>query len=199
MTLDFLLSALLTYKYVLLFPLAAVEGPLVALISGFFVSTGTFELIPAFSILFFADFLTDMFYFLLGRKGRNSSLMKRFEKRMTYQHFSAMEGYWKSHVFLATLISKWAYGLSTPLLISAGIADVSAPRFFLSSGIIIVVQYSVLMGLGMYFGNSIQRISDSIALVSTIVTIILIVFFGVSFFLARSAKQMLKKIEKESK
>lgn len=62
-----LVHVLANYGYVILLPIAVVEGPLAAVIAGAFVASGEFDFFTAFLLLCLADIVGDVLYYSLGR------------------------------------------------------------------------------------------------------------------------------------
>lgn len=65
--LEQLVQLLAHYGYVVLFPIAVIEGPLAALFAGAFVASGEFDFVAVFFLLVAADSLGDTLYYTLGR------------------------------------------------------------------------------------------------------------------------------------
>ena len=66
---EVLLSLLEAHPYLWLFPLAVVEGPLVAMVAGSMVSLGLVSWPLAYALVVAADLLGDTTFYLLGRFG----------------------------------------------------------------------------------------------------------------------------------
>jgi len=71
---------LLQYRYLALFPLACIEGPILALVVGFMVHLGYFSFIPAYFIMVLGDFVPDSVYYFIGRFGDKEKLIKAILK-----------------------------------------------------------------------------------------------------------------------
>jgi membrane protein DedA with SNARE-associated domain len=166
-----LLALLHAYKYAILFPLAFVEGPAVALVCGTLIAAGYLAPLPTYVILFFGDFVPDTLYFWLGHVTRRSAFVQRQLSRAGFQgqRLAAIERLWHRHTFKAVLVSKWALGLSTPLLMSGGIARVSLREFLTCAVPIILFQYGVLLTLGYEFGSSFNVLQASLHTIGFIV------------------------------
>ena len=119
---DFILNLILTYRYFILFPLACIEGPILALVVGFLVKLGYFNIIPAFLLMFFGDLIPDIIYYFIGRFSNRRKFSEKQPSRFKFvnEQFSAIEKLWHHHSWKTMFLSKIAYGLSTPLLICAG-------------------------------------------------------------------------------
>src|SRR4051812_19585297 len=72
-----LIGILIKYRYVALFPLAVIEGLIVALAVGFMVRLGYFSFIPAYGVMILGDFIPDSLYYAIGRYGNRTQTMER--------------------------------------------------------------------------------------------------------------------------
>ena len=147
---DGVIGLIIQYKYLILFPLAAVEGPAVSLVAGLLASMGYLELVPAFCMILMGDFLPDIGYYLIGRHARSRPFFDRFttERAFVAKHLPVLETLWHEHGRKTMVISKLAYGLSTPLLMSAGFTNMPANRYVAYVLPISLLKCMVIMGLG---------------------------------------------------
>ncbi|HUZ60693.1 MAG TPA: hypothetical protein VMU83_18125, partial [Hanamia sp.] len=60
---------LLKFRYVILFPLAVVEGPILAVIAGFLCTEGYLNLFIVYTIIVLGDITGDTICYLFGRWG----------------------------------------------------------------------------------------------------------------------------------
>ena len=148
-------TLILEYRYLFLFPLAFFEGPIVSFIVGFFVSTGHFEFVPAYLILLAGDLVPDAIYFGLGRHGESRKFVRRIMRRhgIGFEQYALMRRLWHVHGVKTMFLSKLAYGLSTPFLISAGLVGLPWRRYLPMVMTVSAIQYAILLSLGYYFGN----------------------------------------------
>jgi len=65
-----LIQWLLDYRYFILFPIVAIEGPIATLIAGFLVFLGKFNFLVVYGLIIAADLAGDTLYYLLGRGGK---------------------------------------------------------------------------------------------------------------------------------
>ncbi len=184
MTPESIIALLEAYRYWILFPLACIEGPIVSLATGFLISTNYFRFWWALAVIVPGDVLPDLLYYCIGRFAGNSgfAVRNRHKIGLTPERLQRIESLWSVHAVKLMMISKWAYGLSTPLLITAGMSRVNISVFVLLSTVLSVLQYSILLFLGWKFGESIQSISRSFEAVSIIATVALglsIVAYGI--------------------
>jgi len=182
---------LLAYRYWILFPLALVEGPVVSIIAGLLVAHGTFALLPTFIIIFLGDSIPDALFYVIGRLSHRGNFLKRFGHRfgITEHRLAAMERLWQHHTAKSVMLSKWAYGLSTPLLLSAGLVRLPARKYFSYVVPLAMAQSAALLAIGYYFGSSYQIISKYIEGAGWIISAGVAVFLFIYFFASRYAKR----------
>lgn len=184
-------ALLLAYRYWILFPLALVEGPVVSIIAGLLVSHGTFALVPTFIILFLGDAIPDALYYSIGRLSHRGNFLKRHGHRfgITEHRLAAMERLWRHHTAKSVMLSKWAYGLSTALLLSAGLVRLPARKYFSYVVPLAMAQSAALLAIGYYFGSSYQLVSKYIEGAGWIVAAGVVIFLVIYFFATRYAKR----------
>lgn len=158
MTLDQLTLLLLEYRYWVLFPLACIEGPLVAFVVGSLVAVKFFNLFGAFAILLAGDVIPDVAYYLIGHYGQKSERVTRKVAKLKGAGFSAhsLLVLWRRRGFRMMVLSKLAYGLSTALLISAGLSRMPFSRFILYAFPVSVLQYGLCLAGGYYLGATLS-------------------------------------------
>src|ERR1700681_839043 len=76
---DHLINLLAHYKYLILFPLAIVEGPILAVIAGFLCSRGFLNPFLVFPVIVLGDITGDTMCYPLGRWG-----VPKFIKKISY-------------------------------------------------------------------------------------------------------------------
>ena len=102
---------------------------------------------------------------------------------------------WHTHTVKAMMITKFSYGLSTPLLITAGLVHVSFNKFWKLSALLAFMQYSVLVGLGYFFGGYIMEVQSTMVRVQIAVAAAAVVFVAYYVFTTRVRKTFGKDFE----
>ena len=171
-----LTELILTYRYAILLPLAIVEGPLVALASGFLISLGYLELLPVIGVMILGDLVPDSLYYYFGLRGHQKGFASRYIARTAFvaTHLELLQKFWTTHPGKTMFLSKLAYGLSIPLLISAGFVKMSYRTFITYSIPVTIFQYGIIMAAGYYLGHSYQSASKYIEWVGAGITVILV-------------------------
>jgi membrane-associated protein len=172
-----MISLLLTYKYIILIPLAVIEGPIVSVICGFLVTLGVFNPLLVYMVMVIGDIAGDGIIYYIGYSG------KRFLKyfRVTEEKLEKAKTYFHENHKKAIFMSKLVHGIGFTGLIAAGASHVPYKRYFLTCTLISVVQSAVMLTVGILFGHAYVQIGKYLdyyaAGVSVLVLIILLIIF----------------------
>jgi len=194
-----LISLILQYKYLILLPLAAIEGPVLALVAGFLIYLGYLQFFPVYLILILGDVIPDVIYYFVGHFGSKSKLIEKYKTRwgMIYRNLGLIESLWQHHPVKTMILTKWAYGLSTPLLISAGLVGMSLRRFVSYTLPISIVNYAVILTVGYYLGHSYQLAEKYLEYAGIIVAIALVPFVFVYSYVSKYARAKVVELEQK--
>lgn len=179
---DHIISLLLQYKYFILFPLAIIEGPILAVIAGFLCANGLLNPYLAFPIIVCGDIIGDSIMYSLGRFGVPPSL-KRFAKRMGFKadKINQVRAYFNANPNRTISLSKVALGIGFTGIYLAGNSKVPYKRFITICFLTSVAQFIIYMGIGLLFGGAYQRINHYIDFLTAFIVVmalsILIFFF----------------------
>lgn len=194
--------------YIVLFPLALFEGPVLALFVGFLVRFGYLEIFAAYAVMVAGDFFPDSLYYYIGRLAHTKGWIEKLAKKFTSKNSTIVENravidnLWQNHGKKMMLFSKQAYGLSTVLLISAGTANMSYRRFLKYAFPITLAQYVVFIGLGYLLGYSYAIAGPYIDYIRWFLAAIAIGFIVAYVFIQKRVRKnfmLLEKKEGESK
>lgn len=187
------------YKYLILFPLAALEGPVVSLVVGFLIYGRYLDFFPAFGILILGDLIPDTAYYLLGRFGEKKKIIEKYGNNSKFisNNYEIVKKLWENHGFKTMFFSKLAYGLSTPFLISAGFANIP-PRKFISFALpVTLFQYAVLMAIGYYLGRSYELAIVYVKDVQLVFAALIVAAVFVYIIFYKYAERQISKMENE--
>jgi membrane protein DedA with SNARE-associated domain len=177
-----MLAILLQYRYFILLPITIIEGPVVSFIVGYLIYLGYLSLLPSAILLFLGDLIPDAGYYFLGYFADRSPFIKKGMQRFKLlgddAHF--LKSMWHTHTKKTLVFSKLAYGLSTPLIISAGIAKYPFRTFVTGTMSITILQYGTLMTLGYYFGASYEAVGAQLKEVGILIAVVAVIaiFYG---------------------
>lgn len=173
---------LIQYRYLLLFPIMVVEGPIITIIAGFLVSLGYLDFTATCLLAVTADLVGDTLYYVAGRIGTNRFL-ERWTPRLrnAWEKIEGLRSHFKRHVGKTLLMGKLTHGAGGLILLTAGAVRIPFATFFWFNLLGTLPKSLLLLLLGYYFGHSYRRIGtylDEIALLTTS----LVLLAGVAFF-----------------
>jgi membrane protein DedA with SNARE-associated domain len=175
-----ILSLLITYRYLIIFPLGVIEGPIIAVICGLLVTLGILDWYVAYPLLVFADALGDWAYYALGRFGR--PLIKRWGRYIgaTPERLEQAHKHFKLNHFKMVAASKLIHAGGFLGIITAGTLKIPFLRFALQCLVISILQTGVLFVVGIFFGSAYERIGhylDYYAAGTAVVVLIIATYF----------------------
>jgi membrane-associated protein len=179
-----LLPLLIQYKYLILFPIIAIEGPLSTVLAGFLASMGLMNFFVAYAVIVAGDLAGDSLYFALGYWGREK-FIRRWGKFLgiTVEKTERLEKHFRSHAGKTIIIGKISHIFGVVVLLAAGLAKIKFREFFKFDFIATIPKSLILIFTGYYFGKTaIRSIKslDAVALQTFFVTLLLIaVYFAI--------------------
>jgi membrane protein DedA with SNARE-associated domain len=180
---DHIVNLLIQYKYLLIFPLAIVEGPIIAVIAGFLCTSGFLNPYLVFPIIVIGDLIGDTICYLLGRWG-----VPKFIKRFSYRFGLSNEKIDRARLFFdsnpnATIsISKITLGIGVAGIYIAGNVGVPYKKFIRICLVTSFLQYVIYLSIGLLFGHAYIRINHYLnyfASFSIITVLAFIVFISI--------------------
>lgn len=155
-----ILVAIPVLKYVLLFLLTIVEGPLVAMVAGLFASLGFFNLILAYLVILAGDLVSDSLYYSIGFWGREKVIKKygRFIllDQTKLHKFETLVRY---HSVKVLVIGKLTHFAGVPVLLAAGLVRIPYRKFIWYDMLATLPKSLIFLLLGFYFGSLTGTIS----------------------------------------
>ncbi|MEI6528560.1 MAG: VTT domain-containing protein [bacterium] len=177
------LLLLLKYKYLVLFPSAVLEGPLVSLIVGFLIRTDVLSFWLSFLILILGDIIPDTIFYCIGYFGRDTKFVRKHitNSKFFSGHLSVIEKLWSNHGRKTMFLGKLAYGMALPFLVSAGLAKMPFKKFITYAVPVSVIQYGTIVLVGYLLGHSFQIASGYIGaiyyLLAAVVVISIVIYY----------------------
>ncbi|PIR94944.1 hypothetical protein COT95_01415 [Candidatus Falkowbacteria bacterium CG10_big_fil_rev_8_21_14_0_10_37_6] len=195
---NYIISLIINNGYLILFPIAAIEGPIVSLAVGFLVSLGYFDFLLAYIILIFGDLVPDIIYYYFGRFGNKQKFVEKYGNRfgLNLQNFGHLENLWHNHGKKVMFLSKLSYGLSTPFLISSGLVNLPFKKFLAYALPVTFLQYAVIMTIGYVLGNSYLSAMPYIQDAGIIILIVAIIFVAGYILFSQYVRRKIIEMEK---
>jgi len=152
---------LIAYKYLILFPIVVIEGPIATVISGFIASLGYMNFVIAYLVIVAGDVTGDCLYYAMGRFGREH-FVERWGKYigLNPQRVIHVEKHFDKHGSKTLFIGKMAHGIGSIFLVAAGLARMPFSKFVSANLIATFVKSLVLIMIGYYFGEAIKKINS---------------------------------------
>lgn len=172
---------LLIYKYLVLFPVAVLEGPIAAIVAGYFSSLGFLNVYAAYLILVIGDLIGDYSYYAMGRWG-GAPFLKRWGRYLGVgkKQVQKLECAFERHTAKTLLLGKLTQGVGAFVLIAAGIARISVAEFIWYNFLATVPKSLALLLIGVFYGQSYMLIKHYLhytALVMVAATLLLLVTY----------------------
>ena len=170
---EHLLHLLLEYKYLILFPLAIVEGPALAVVAGFLCMNKILNPFIVFPIIISGDMVGDSLCYTLGRFGVPALLKKAaIWLGVNGEKIQSTRAYFDTNPIKTISLSKIALGIGFAGIYLAGHVRIPYVKFILICFCTSVLQYIVYLGIGLLFGNAYLLINGYINLFSAILIIL---------------------------
>ena len=153
-------------RYWILVPLALLEGPTVAFVTGVLASRGYVNLWVAYGLFIAKDLVVDGAFYLCGRffaQGRLVATMLR-RANVTAEEMEHVHSLWNRRGWRTMAIGKLSWGLTPAFLAAAGMVAVPPARFFRYAAGVALVQYAALLLLGYSLGREPSGMSTAIRL-----------------------------------
>lgn len=182
-------------KYLSLIPLGFIEGPIVSTFSGYLARLGYLNLLMVIIIFVFVDILSDSFYYFLGRLSAKNKLIQAFFNKKLSGKKLVFVNLWETHFFLMMFFGKIAYGISIPIIMSAGALNISAKKFFTLSIPISVLQTSTFVILGYMLGEVYYLAIDYVKYPIFFISLVLSITFILIFYIKTQTKNILTEKE----
>jgi membrane protein DedA with SNARE-associated domain len=184
-----IVDLLIQYKYVILFPLAIVEGPILAIIGGFLCTSGFLNPYIIYPLILTGDMIGDSLVYILGRWGV-PGFLKRIARRfgLATPNIEPIRTYFNSNPKKTISLSKITLGIGFAGLYVAGNARIPYNKFIGICLITSALQYVVYMSIGLLFGAAYKQISHYLDFVSALIFVLALAIILVYFVKSRRKK-----------
>jgi membrane-associated protein len=182
---DTLIYCLTTYKYALLFPLAVIEGPVLAILVGWLCAAGIFRIAPAYGILILGDMVGDSGFYLLGRMTADGRF-ERFAAKLGFgaRRIERVRRWFRENPVRTISASKISLGVGPAGLFLAGQCRIPYKTFLPVCTGVAALQYFFYLLSGMLLGHGYLILIHYLNVLSSV--IITLAAATVAFLLLRS-------------
>lgn len=174
-SLQAILSLLEHYKYLVIFPVTIIEGPIATILSGFLVSLKYLNGPFTYILLVVGDIIGDILHYLIGKHwGRER--IKKWGRFLGYNEKTEkfLENHFVHHKGKTFILSKISHGLGTAVQIAAGIARVDFWEFLWWNALATFPKTLILFLIGFYAGNSYVKINEYLGLIGLATALLLL-------------------------
>jgi membrane protein DedA with SNARE-associated domain len=153
----------------------------ILLLGGFLTAQEVIRPLPTFLIIYSGLLMTDFLLYSVGRKyGRRLVEHKRFQRIITQERLTKLEGKFKKWGALVVFFGRHLLGLRAQIFLVAGAMRMSWKKFLIVDGTSALLTITLWGGLGYVGGNSIQALRKDITNIEEIVMVILGILLGSS-------------------
>lgn len=184
-----ILALLLQYRYWMLFPIMILEGPIIAVIGGFFSASGIFNVSTVYALSILGDLTGDLLYYTIGRWGRHR-ILHRFGRYIgvTEERLRLVESHFDQHAGKTLILAKATQVTGGPALVAAGISRMSIPLFLWYNVLGTLPKSLIFVTIGYYFGANYAQIDTYIWVISIVVAVVLVALLSWYLFRRRRRK-----------
>src|SRR3989344_4113421 len=184
-----MVELLLTYKYLIMIPLAIIEGPIMSVICGFLTTLGVFNPLLIFIVMVAGDIIGDGIYYYIGYSGKK---LLRYLK-ISEEKIEKAKIYFQENHKKAIAGSKIMWGVGTVGLVAAGALHVPYKRYFRTCALYSLTQSFVMILLGVFFGQSyviIGKYLDYYTAGASIIALFVILFIFFQIYRKKENKKI---------
>lgn len=186
-TIDQLLNLLLIYKYLIIFPIAVLEGPGLSILVGVLIARGLLDPFLSYGLLILGDMVGDTLYYCMGRFGGHP-ILKRWGHliNVTEDHLSKLEHHFHFKAPAKTLILGKTQPWGAAILFAAGTAKMPYIKFVLINTGASIPKTLALVLLGYYFNQAYVALDSYLQYAGVILTVLAIPL--IAYFFLRKKK-----------
>lgn len=198
-SLEHLLTLFEHYKYLVILPIAIIEGPIIAVISGFIVSLGLANGYIVYILLLLGDLIGDSLHYVLGRYGREKRWLGRIKNFFGYDDDveNFLQRHFEMHKGKTFIVAKVSHGLGGAVQVAAGMARVNYRQFFWWNFIGTLPKSLILMLIGYYAGHSYIKINTYLGVISLATVAVFIALIVGYLLLSKFVKKHFSSVDRE--
>ena len=179
-----LVALLIQYRYLILLPIAIVEGPIVTIIAGFLCFQGHLSILPVYGIVILGDLIGDVLWYYVGY-WYGYRFVKKYGKRFGLQEekIHILEEKFHKYKHPILFFSKITNGLGFALavLFTAGLVKIPFWRFMTINFFGQFIWSGALLAIGYFFGNVYSTVSSIQEKIGISVIVVILLIIGVKY------------------
>lgn len=152
---QFLISLIFEYRYVVLFPIMVIEGPIATLVSGFLVSINLMNPFVAMPIIVVGDLVGDSIYYCIGKFGKRWRLAQWMIRKFKFESVRGrITKSYEKHGGKLLLFGKLTHAIGALFLVGAGYTGMGFFNFLWYNFIGTVIKSGILLYVGYWAGTA---------------------------------------------
>ncbi len=185
-----ILNLLSQYRYFILFPLAIVEGPILAVIAGFLCIHGFLNVFIVYPVIVVGDITGDTLCYMLGRWGV-PKFIKKIAVKLGFKaaNINRARHYFDANPNKTISLSKVTLGIGFAGIYLAGNAKIPYYKFIRICIVTSALQYIIYLGIGLLFGDAYKQISQYLNFFAAI-TIVAVLAILLIYFIRYKRKKL---------
>lgn len=153
--LEYLLELLLTYKYFIIFPIAVLEGPGLAILCGVLIARSLLNPYYTFILLLLGEIIGDAFYYCLGRFGGRPFIKKwGYLIKIKEEKMGQLEHHFHFQAPKRTLFLGKTQPWGSVILFAAGMAKMPFLKYIIINTAGSIPKVLIFLLLGYYFNEA---------------------------------------------
>lgn len=190
---------LLVYRYIVLFPITVIEGPIITIIAGFLSSVDLLNIFIVYPVIVVADLTGDFIYYSIGRWGRENFLDKYGKYfGLKKSNIEKLEEHFDRHTKKTLILGKLSHAFGAPILVAAGIVRFPILKFLWFNALATIPKSLIFLLIGFYFGQAYVKFNKYLNYFSIgflVLAILLIIAYYAYNRIRRRFNRMIKKID----
>jgi len=192
-----LIPIIIHYRYWIIFPIAAVEGPVLTIICGFLSSLHYVDFKVVYLVLVAGDLLGDVLVYYAGRKIPKSFILKHGHWiGIDPERLVKMEKLIHGNLKKIFVFGKFAHGLGYFTWFATGVVRVPFGKFLFANTITTAIKSMLLLTIGYFFGQAYVTFNTYFSYSSYILLILFILAYVIAIKTDLFGK-ILEKIEND--
>lgn len=178
-----------TYRYLLIFPIVFVEGPIITVICGWLVATGQLNFFLIYLLIITANLSCDSMYYAIGYWG-GPAVIKRWGYwfRINLEQTIKLKNHFDNHGGKILLVAKITpHFAATVGLAGAGLAHYRFRLFFRYCASTEVIKTLVFLLVGYFIGDAYQEIVNYLNYFGAIISLAMVCLLVYGFYYWRKS------------
>jgi membrane protein DedA with SNARE-associated domain len=148
------------------------------ILSGFLIARKVTKPLPTFMVVYSGLLLTDFSLYWVGKKyGRKVIEHKRFRRILSAERLLTLEEKFRKWGIYVVFVGRHFLGIRAQIFLAAGVMRMSTLKFIMADAASAILTMTLMVGIGLWGGNSIEILQKDVKRVEHIGILILAILF----------------------